>query len=207
LDEYLTETEPLGAVVSFEPAPNNLDAIAAGAARGDAASILQLYDRFGPLVNRLVWRVLGPDHEHNDIVHDVFISVLESIGRVKTPSLLEQWICSVTVNTVRNEIRKRRFYRVFHFASNADDYAVPSDPDAHLALKRYYEVLDGMSANDRIVFTLRFIDGRRLAEIGSICDCSLAAVKRRMKRARTEFLKRVGEEGDLLHLGKGLTDD
>ena len=207
MGEHTADARPSGEVVPFDQPPRDLEAIAAGAARGDSASILLLYDRFGPLVNRFVWRLLGADGEHNDVVHDVFVNVLESIGSVKTPSVLEQWICGVTVYTVRHELRKRKFYRLFHIVSDIDDRcAVPSNPEAHLALRRFYEVLGGMPANDRIIFVLRFVDGRRLSEIGSICDCSYAAVKRRIKRAREEFFRRAGDEPFLTRLVEGFDD-
>ena len=208
MGERTENLEPSGRVVPFDQAPKDLEAIAAGAARGDSASVLLLYDRFGPIVNRLVWRLMGADSEHNDIVHDVFVNVLKSIGQVRTPALLEQWICGITVHIVRGEIRRRRLYRFLHLDPDAgEQFAIPSDPDAHMALRRFYEVLDGMPANDRIIFTLRFVDGRRLSEIGPICSCSLAAVKRRLRRARAEFFRQAGDELFSPLLGKGYDDD
>lgn len=191
----------------FDRAPKDLKAIAAGAVLGDSASILFLYDRFGPLVNRLVWRLVGADDEHNDVVQDVFVSVIESIGRVKSPELLEQWISSVTVNTVRRLIKKRRFYRIFHLAPDPGrGHAVPSDPDAIVELRFFYETLDRMPADDRLVFTLRFVDGRRLEEVGAICNCSLAAAKRRLNRACDVYF-RLGGEALSPRLGKGHEDE
>ncbi|MBI5526754.1 MAG: sigma-70 family RNA polymerase sigma factor [Deltaproteobacteria bacterium] len=206
--ECPADARPSGEVVALDRSLQDLGAITAGAARGDPGSILLLYDRFGPVVNRLVWRLLGADGEHKDIVHDVFVTVLESIGTVETPSVLERWICSVTVNTVRNQLRKRKFYRLFHVADDPDDRCtVPAGPDAHLALRRFFEALDGMSADDRIVFVLKFVEGRRLPEIGEICGCSFATVKRRLRRARAEFFRQAGDEPFFARIGKRSDDD
>lgn len=208
LVEHRSSPRSSGDVVPLDRGLSDLRAVIDGAARGEAASVLIVHDRFGPMVNRLVWRLLGADGEHDDVVHDVFVNVLESIGAVKSPVLLEEWIAGVTVNTVRRELRRRAFYRIFRFGPGpARELAVSSNAEARLALKRFYEVLDGMAANDRIVFALRFVEGRSLAEIGAVCGCSLAAVKRRLKRARARFERAAGGEFCFTRDDRGDGDD
>lgn len=194
MGERGAESRPARVVVPFGQSPGDLTALAAGAAEGDAAAILALFERFGPMVNRLVWRLLGADDEHGDVVQDVFLGVLESIGRVESPEFLEAWIYSVTVNKVRRAIDKRRYLRLFRLTADPGrGHAVPSDPDTLLELRQFYEVLDRMPTNERIIFTLRFVDGQRLEDISTICNCSLATAKRRLDRARDAYFKLGGE--------------
>jgi len=184
-----------GTVVPLKHANVDLDAMVTGVVAGDIGATRLLFEQFGPMVNRLVWRLLGADRDHNDVVHDVFVGVLSSIGTLKSPALLEHWMYSVAVNTVRREINKRRLRRIFHLDPDAGaGCPVPFDPEIHLAIKHFYEVMGGMGADDRIVFILRFVEGRRLAEIGSMLGCSITEVKRRLARAQAEYRKRA--EGD-----------
>jgi RNA polymerase sigma-70 factor (ECF subfamily) len=203
MGERTQNAEMPGEVVPFDRDSQNLAVIAAGAAGGDPGSILSLFDRFGPVINRLVWRLLGPDPEHSDVVHDVIVAVLESIGEVKNPSLLEQWICGVAVNTVRRELRRRKFFGLFHLVPNPDhDHTAPDGCGAHMALRRFYEALDGMPADDRNVFVLRFVEGFAPREIAAMCERPSYWVTRHLTRAREKFLKRAGEDF-VLQLQKG----
>src|SRR5690242_20842862 len=78
---------------------------------GEPQAILALHDQFAPLVNKLVWRVLGPDPDYADVVHDAFIRVYRGVKSVRDPNRLPDWVAQVAVNTVRNEIRRRKFRR------------------------------------------------------------------------------------------------
>src|SRR5678815_1520371 len=56
------------------------------ARRGDTASVAAaIYDLFSADVNRLVWRVLGADPDHDDVVHHVFIQLVTGISKVRDP--------------------------------------------------------------------------------------------------------------------------
>src|ERR1051325_7704219 len=83
------------------------------ARRGDTASVAAaIYDLFSADVNRLVWRVLGADAEHDDVVHHVFIQLVTGIANVRDPEAMRVWMASVCIKTVRTEIRRRRLRRI-----------------------------------------------------------------------------------------------
>src|ERR1041384_6408769 len=95
------------------------------ARHGDpAAAARAVYSRFSNDVNRLVWRVLGADAEHDDVVHQVFVNVMGGLHKVRDPEALSVWMGSVCVKTVRSEIRRRRRRRFF---------LLDSAPVAHVA--------------------------------------------------------------------------
>ena len=77
--------------------------------RGGEVAGAALYDRYAPTIRRLVWRLLGGDEEHDDVVQQVFLHALSSMGTLRDPEALEGWLVGITVNTVRREIRGRRF--------------------------------------------------------------------------------------------------
>jgi hypothetical protein len=55
--------------------------------RSEAAAAF--YDRVGSQVNRMVGKLLGPDREHDDVVHQVFVNCLQSIHTLRDPHKLE----------------------------------------------------------------------------------------------------------------------
>ena len=169
--------------------------IARGLIEGDARAAEALYDRFGTKVNRLVWRLLGADSEHDDLVHTVFVHVLSSIEKLRNPDALEDWITGITVNTVRREIRSRKYRKIFVFSGEYQDSRPSScDSEKQLIVMRLFEVLNKMKTEDHIVFVLRFIERNTLGEVAVAGGYSLATAKRRVAHAKKEFVKRAKKD-------------
>ena len=68
--------------------------------RGSRAAATAVYDRFSALVNRWVWRLLGADAEHDDIVQQVFVRILRAGPNLRDSDKLAGWVHAITVNTV-----------------------------------------------------------------------------------------------------------
>jgi RNA polymerase sigma-70 factor, ECF subfamily len=156
---------------------------------GDEAAAALLYDRFARDVNRLIWRMLGADPDLDDLVSDTFLKVLESVHTVRSPDRLRSWVLSVAVNTVRSEFRKRAFRRrvLFRPVDPEAVAAAAEDPEARELLRQVFTLLEQLSADHRLAFSLRHIDGRTLPEVAELCGCSLATIKRRLARAEKRF--------------------
>ena len=166
--------------------------IVAGLKVNDPAAAAALYDRFADKVNSKVWRLLGADPDHDDVVHQVFLHVLTGIHKLKNPASLEEWINGIAVNTVRREIRSRKYRRILvPMASPPETIAPSGDPDASLFALRFFAALRELKTDDYIIFMLRFVEGSSLGEVASAGGYSLSTAKRRLGRARREFLKRA----------------
>ncbi len=158
-----------------------------------------LYDRFSDEVNGLVWRLLGADNDHDDIVQLVFCRLITHVHRVREADKLASWVRSVTVNAVYSELRKRGVRRLFFAAESkrAERFIDgASTLESRDLLSRVYDALDDMPAAERIAFSLRYIEGKQLADVAEMCGCSLATIKRRIARAeqRLEGLRAAFEE-------------
>jgi RNA polymerase sigma-70 factor, ECF subfamily len=170
------------------------------ARRGDTASVAAaVYDLFSADVNRLVWRVLGADPEHDDVVHQVFINLVLGLGKLRQPEALPVWMASVCIKTVRTEIRRRRMRRFFTTSDGQPHQVAAPVPDheARELLEKTYAVLDTLPAEERIAFALRHLEELPLSEVATACSCSLATIKRRLKKAETRFTRLAGREPGL----------
>lgn len=150
-----------------------------------------LYARLSPLVNRLVWSTLGPDSEHNDITHDIFIRIFRGIGRVHDPARLEHWATRITINTVYNEIRRRTLRRwVFWGAEElSEPPSPPVDLEGRELLTRTYRILALLPDAERLVLSLALFEDGNLDSIAELTGSSRSTVKRRLRRARERFHK------------------
>ncbi len=157
---------------------------------GHSEAAAHVYDRFAPVVNRVVWKLLGADPEHNDLVHDIFMKVwtLMAQGRVKQPDRLNSWVVGVAVNTVHKEIRRRSMRRRFLREEPIPVPRVSTDHhEARDLLNGVYDILERIPPDERLAFSLRYLEQRRLTEVAQLCRCSLATVKRRLARAEKRF--------------------
>ena len=157
---------------------------------GNAAAPAILFDRYGARVQRILLRVLGPDREFADLIQEVFLRALENLHRLRDGDSLASWLTSIAVFTARECIRRRRRWRWLVPLAPSDLPPVPvGGPDAESAeaLRAAWAVLDGLPADERIAFALRFVEGMDLTEVAEACGVSLSTAKRRLGRAEARF--------------------
>ncbi len=177
----------------LRPAAFQLDdpALVEAVLDGNEGAKRQLYDRHARHVERVLMRLLGDASELSDALHDVFVQVFRDLENLREPAALKAWLTQVAVYVARGRIRSRTRRRWLRFMA-PEDLPTRAAPDAgelvSEALRSVYQVLDGLPADERIAFALRIIEGMELKEVAEACDCSLATVKRRIKRAETAFV-------------------
>jgi RNA polymerase sigma-70 factor (ECF subfamily) len=95
-------------------------------------------------------------------------------------------------------MRRGRLMRMLGLDRGADDATLAelaspgtnADQRAELALVD--RVLGTVSANIRIAWMLRMVEGLELAEVASACGCSLATAKRRIAAADAVVREHIG---------------
>lgn len=181
-------------------------ALVQGVRAGNPTAMAEFHDRFALQVERLLWGVLGPDHELFDLHHDVFVRALASIHRLKDPAALGGWMNAIAVHTAQSALEKRISRRrwVGLFAPEAAPEPERPDPtrqlDARAALRVVYQLLDRLPVDDRVAFALRHLDGRELADVAEACEVSLATIKRRLSRAELKFAALAAQSPTLVEL-------
>ncbi len=168
---------------------------------GEPGAAGALFDRFGPLVNRVLLRLLGGGTDHDDRVQEAFLEILRSVRALRDDGALRAWVTTVTVRVARAEIRRRRVRRMFFLSDDHETVPEPSleeDPAARAAVRATYRVLDAMPTEERLAFALRFLHGEELTDVALACGCSLATVKRRLVKAEARFLEAARNDPDLL---------
>jgi RNA polymerase sigma-70 factor, ECF subfamily len=189
--QAVAELVPLRRSQAELPAPESdeLLVLSLRARHPDAGT--QLFDRYAPHVRRVLVRVMGPDSEILDLVHDVFVTALESVHRLVDPKALRAWLTQIAVFTARARIRRRvrgRVLRLLPFSELPEPEMPPADFEASESMRAVYRVLGLLEADQRIAFALRFVAGMELTEVAASCGVSLATIKRRLARAQNMFV-------------------
>ena len=158
---------------------------------GQPAARAELFDRYAPHAQRVLTRVLGHDGEIADLLHDVFARALTQIDRLEDPTALKAWLTAIAVFTAREHIRRRVRTRWLRFFASEDLPDLPASvagEEVRESLRRTYAVLDRLGVDDRIAFSLRFIEGLDLGDVAAACGVSLNTIKRRLARAEKRFV-------------------
>ncbi len=184
------------------------EAIVEGLRRKDRAAALALFRRMQPFVNALVWRVMGADSEHDDLVQQSFLAALKTAHTIQEPSRLESWMRGVTLNTLRLEMRRRRWRRLFRFVLPEDSERPGSTlgPDTAAAAHQLFDALESVSADARLAFVLHVVEGYSLPEVGEALRVSTATAKRRVREARAHLVRRATKDDYLSTLIQEVDD-
>ena len=162
------------------------------AGRADAAAAF--YDRHAKGIHGIVFRLMGPDSDRDDVVHDVFVRALESLPQLRDPSALKSWLFGIAVRTVAIRFQKRSRQRWLRFVAPEDVPEVASErpDDSHgEALREVYTILHGMDPEERIALVLHRVEGLPLQEAADAAQMSLATYRRRLARAEEKFFARA----------------
>jgi RNA polymerase sigma-70 factor (ECF subfamily) len=160
----------------------------------------EVWFRFGPMVYALLRRSLGSQHDHADLMQEVFLRVFRRLHTLEKTSALRSFVYSVGVRVVSEEIRH------FYVLKRAREQLILMRPEpcnqstyfeARETLFRVQKILDGLKDKHRAVFVLRHVDGMELQDIAVGLDISLATVKRYLVKAQRSIDKAVSQDEGL----------
>jgi RNA polymerase sigma-70 factor (ECF subfamily) len=166
---------------------------------GDRWGREMLYRRHAGSLLGMTVRLLANRGEAEEIVQDTFVTAFEQLGTLREPAAVRGWLGQIAVNLVRRRFRRARLMRFLGLDRGADDATLESlaDPgvstDQRAELALVDRLLRGMKPALRLAWMLRRVDGLELGEVASLCECSLATIKRRIAEADAIIDRHVAE--------------
>lgn len=159
------------------------------ASRGETGAFETLYRRYASFSINLAVRIQGSSRDVEDVVHDAFLRAHDKLGELRDGQAFKGWLGAIVVSLVRSRLRRRRLMGAFGLAAldpiDLDSIASSSaSPEARAQLAQVYALLQTMPADDRIAWTLRYVERHRLEAVAELVGCSLATAKRRISRVQ-----------------------
>jgi RNA polymerase sigma-70 factor, ECF subfamily len=173
-----------------KPTPLSEAELVAGLRARDPGICDRIYRLYAREVWRMLRRILGDDPDLDDLHHEVFVQALRSAGRFRGDASLKTWLIGIAVNCARTKLRSRRRRWWLRFMAPEDLPDAESrrcDDETALHAKAVYELVDRLPTEERIAFTLRFVEGMTHGEVATAMGCSVGTVKRRVNKARARF--------------------
>src|SRR5205823_7168840 len=171
--------------------------------RGDGAAFRQLFARHKNEVARLVFRMIGPRADLEDIIQEVFLQVHRSLKDFRAQSKFSTWLHRVTVNVVLMHKRAARSRpQLVHpqgDETQADPHLAPDEDVARLErMRAFRRVIDRLAEKKRTVFLLHELEGMSPADISKIVDAPVLTVRTRLFYARRELAEMMKDEPTLV---------
>lgn len=87
-------------------------ALVSGCIKGDNTSRKQLYERYAQRMMAICYRYLGNKDEAEDVLHDGFIRIFESIHsfQYRGEGSLRAWMTKIFINTALHQIKKQALW-------------------------------------------------------------------------------------------------
>ena len=174
-------------------------ALAEKARDGNRMSFQELVGIFQEDIHRLVYYRTYSRMDAEDITQEVFVQAYRKLKSLNDTGRFRSWLYSIAVNRCNDFLRKRKFLSLLQFRSAQEQEFVETDKGMNnnynetIAKKKFWEqvrsLLDKLSAMEREVFTLRFMDHLDIIEIAAVLDRNESTVKTHLYRALDKIRK------------------
>jgi len=173
----------------------------AGVLRGlrefDAQIIAAIYDQFFPQVFRYVLYRVGDRQTAEDLASEVFLRLLEAVGRQRGPdSNLKGWLLATASHAVSDHHRRSYRRPVEPLTESFRDALAepPSTFDERERTRAVREAYRGLTEEQQHVLALRFGQGYSLEETAQLVGKQVNAVKSLQFRALASLQRHVGKD-------------
>ncbi len=152
--------------------------------------------------------LVGNLEDARDLAQEAFVKAYENLDRFESKSRFYTWLYRILANTCKDFLRKRKLRRTFSFWFGKDE-PEELDPLSLVAdrSKNAEETLENrelgfavqnamntLPFRQKIVFTLRYIEGLSMEEISDSLNITIGAVKANLWQAGQKMQNLLKEE-------------
>ncbi len=164
-------------------------------------AITSLVESYRKKVIKTAYYFLGNMEDAEDLAQDVFLEIVNSIGKFRQSSSLSTWIYRITVNRSLNELKRIKRRQAFLRIENAirmagrdenkmEGIATEDNPLAREENRKLLKnAIDSLPMNQRTAFILHKYEELSYKDIAEVMNTSLSSVESLMHRARKNLQK------------------
>ncbi len=173
---------------------------------GDAAAFNEVVLAYRKRTLGTIARLISRPEDVEDVAQEVFLRLYFSLDQLRTAEVFEPWLYRLTVNAAYDYLRKHRRRMESRMADLSEQQVILADAVAggrvdhdeqqRTQVRETVEaLLSSVSEADRILLTLKEVEGLSLKELEKVYRVNENALKVRLFRARQRVLKAFGETG------------
>lgn len=165
---------------------------------GDKQAFAELVRKYQGKVRAYCYSMLTDREAAEDAAQEVFIKVFRSLDRFKADSSFSTWLYRITANHCMDLLRKRARENNISWDALTEKTGEPHTPlhsnENPLSVVEHKDllgkVLSVLNLEYREIIILREVQELSYEEIAEVLQCSLDAVKARLKRARKQLVEK-----------------
>ncbi len=159
---------------------------------GDKQAFTVLMRRHLPLLRKVIYTVLGPDEDLEDVLQESLVKIWQALPRYRYRSAFTTWLYRIARNAAVDHIRRRRASRRImtrlHLLVGDDG----EDPEEQVLRDeerdRRRRLFFRLPEKDRLILLYRIGEGMTVEETASALGVAAGTVKSRLSRARRRAL-------------------
>lgn len=167
---------------------------------GDASAFNQVVLAYRKRILGTISRLIGRPEDVEDVAQEVFVRLYYSLDQLRTAEVFEPWLYRLTVNASYDYLRRARRRNESRMADLSEQQVMMADSVAGgrqqtetRQKSQVREFVDALfrhvSEEDRVLLTLKEVEGLSLKELEQIYNVNENALKVRLFRARQRVLK------------------
>lgn len=167
---------------------------------GDDAAFNEIVAAYRKRILGTIGRLIGRPEDVEDVAQEAFVRLYFSLDQLRTPDVFEPWLYRLTVNASYDYLRKQRRRRESRMSDLSEQQVIMADASAggresveearrSQARELARTLLSAVSQEDRILLTLKEVEGLSLKELREVYKIGENALKVRLFRARQRVLK------------------
>jgi RNA polymerase sigma-70 factor, ECF subfamily len=167
---------------------------------GDDSAFNQVVQAYRKRILGTIARLIGRPEDVEDVGQEVFLRLYFSLDQLRAAEVFEPWLYRLTVNAAYDYLRRQRRRRESRMSDLSEQQVMMADAAAggkrdveETRRTKIRETVDDLlgkiSEEDRILLTLKEVEGLSLKELEKIYRVNENALKVRLFRARQRVLK------------------
>jgi RNA polymerase sigma-70 factor (ECF subfamily) len=170
------------------------------AKQGDDQAFNQIVQAYRRRILGTISRLIGRPEDVEDVGQEVFVRLYYSLDQLREPDVFEPWLYRLTVNAAYDYLRRQRRRPEARMSDLSEQQVMMADADAGTIAQReevrqgkvrdfVNSLLGAVSEEDRVLLTLKEVEGLSLKQLESVYKVNENALKVRLFRARQRVLK------------------
>lgn len=161
--------------------------------QGDSEAYRRLIERHQEQVGRILWRFSRDRQVHEELVQEVFVQAYLSLRDYRAEAPFAHWLARIATRVgYRYWKHSRRRQKTESLSLEQWDQAASQTPehsDASWAAELVHKLMAQLPPRDRLVLTLRYLEGCSVAETAHRTGWTKTMVKVQTLRARKKLEK------------------
>ncbi len=168
------------------------------AKNGNKNSFIKLINSIKNDLYRIAKVKLSNEDDINDILQDTILDIYSSLDKLQNNSFFKTWCIRILINNCNDKLKEKyKIKNIMNYDTTIDNNNYISDEDVFNTVYTsfdYTSLVEVLSENERLVFTLYYEDELKIKEISQILDVKENTIKSIIRRGKQKIKQKYGKE-------------